>query len=88
MKGKKWIYYEAAADGAISPDPLPIDGQVIGIDEEGYVTLYREVDVAVPNAEYAEQEKAVTRKWPCWTINIRWCLITLQKIIGQSLFLS
>lgn len=39
--GDRSTCYEAEADGTVNPQPLPIDGNVCGVDRQGYVTLYR-----------------------------------------------
>ena len=43
------VCYEAEADGTINPEPLPINGNVCNVDEEGYVTLYQYVLVQLKN---------------------------------------
>lgn len=55
--GEASVCYEAAADGTVDLSPLPIEGRVIGVDEEGYVTLVRYETVPSSNPDYAEVEK-------------------------------
>lgn len=49
-------YYEAEADGTVSPTPLPIEGKVLSVDKEGYVTLVQYVTVRSSNPDYADVE--------------------------------
>lgn len=48
--------YEAEADGTIDTTPLPIEGKVLSVDKEGYVTLVQYVTVRSSNPDYADVE--------------------------------
>ena len=48
--------YEAEADGTINPTSLPIEGKVLSVDKEGYVTLVQYVTVRSSNPDYADVE--------------------------------
>ena len=50
------VCYEAEADGTINTTPLPIEGKVLSVDKEGYVTLVQYVTVRSSNPDYADVE--------------------------------